>query len=258
MNNLAFRSLGSLVVAVTVIISSASANDAVPSAKELAKSLSTGIQDGSSLLRIKMETPSKTVLQLQVKSRRTNLTTEVVYQILWPKERQGEGFLLKKSGNGAASGTLLALPNNLKNLTASDIKNGIFGSDLSYADLVENFYGWADQAIIGTEEVNGVSCQILESKPGGSQSPYSKVQSWIDSKRMVPLRVDKYSGSGKLARRIITTRVAKDDNGRQIPANFSVQAGDSGAATVIEGSSSKHDVKFTDADFTPDAIGRLK
>ncbi len=256
--NLSFRSLGSILVAVTVIISNASAQDRVPSAKELATSLAAGIQDGSSLVRLKMETPSKTVLQLQVKSRRSSSTTELVYQVLWPKEHKGEGFLLKKSGNRATSGTVLVLPNTLKNLTASDLKDGIFGSDLSYEDLVENFYTWDDQSIIGTEVVDRVSCQVLESKPGGSTSSYSKVQSWIDLKRMVPLRVDKYSKSGKLARRVLTTRVAKDDNGRQIPASFSVQGPGLGAPTIIEGASSKHDVSFTNADFTPQAIGKLK
>lgn len=254
---LAPRFLVSFLTAATVIISSASAQDAVPSAKDLAKTLSAGIQNGSSLLRIKMETPSKTVVQLQIKSRRSGSNTELFYQVLWPKERKGEAFLLKKSGGGATAGTLLVLPDTLKTLSASDLKEGIFGTDLSYEDLVENFYDWSGQTIIGTEEVDRVPCQILESKPAGTPSPYSKVQSWIDVKRMVPMRVDKYGSSGKLARRILTTRVAKDDNGRQIPASFSVQGPDGGAPTTIEGSSSKQ-VTLTDADFTPDAIGKLK
>ncbi|MES2476322.1 MAG: outer membrane lipoprotein-sorting protein [Verrucomicrobiota bacterium] len=255
---LTLRSLGSALLAATALISNVSAQDAAPSAKELAKSLAAGIQDGSSVVRLKLETPSKTVLQLQIKSRRTSANTELVYQVLWPKERKGEGFLLKKPGSRATTGTLLVLPNTLKNLTASELKDGIFGSDLSYEDLVENFYAWDDQAIIGTEVVDRVPCQVLESKPGGRQSPYSKVQSWIDVKRMVPLRVDKYGSSGKLERRVLTTRVAKDDNGRQIPAGFSVQGADLGSPTVIDGSSSKHDAKLTDADFEPTAIGDLK
>ena len=59
-----FRFLGSVFVAATAILSSASAQEAVPSAKELAKTLGANIQDGSSVVRMKMETPSKTVLQL--------------------------------------------------------------------------------------------------------------------------------------------------------------------------------------------------
>jgi hypothetical protein len=257
------RSFGGLLVAAVCLMPRASAQEAAPSAKQLAATLSGGIQDGSSEVRFKMEIPPsggnpKTVLQLQVKSRRVKSTSELVYQVLWPKERKGEGFLLTKSGNSAGSGTLLTLPNTLTPLTGSKMNEGIFGSDLAYVDLVENFYAWDNQAIIGSEIVDRVPCQILESKPGGSQSPYGKVQSWIDTRRMVPLRVDKYFTSGKLARRILTTRVAKDDTGREIPASFSVQGPGQGAPTIIEGSGSKHDVNFTDADFKPDAIGKLK
>ena len=252
-----------MMVAATAMVSGVSAQEAAPSAKDLAAKLSAGIQDGSSLVRIKMEIPPaggnpKSVLQLQVKSRRNKSGSQIVYQVIWPKESKGEGILLTQSGNGPASATKLTLPNTLARISGTGMDAGIFGSSLSYLDLVENFYAWNNQSIIGTEEVDRVSCQILESKPGGSDSLYSKVQSWIDVKRMVPLRVDKYSKNGKLVRRIMTTRVAKDDNGRQIPANFSVQGADLGAPTVIEGSSSKHDVSFTDADFTPEAIGKLK
>ncbi|MEI9897843.1 MAG: outer membrane lipoprotein-sorting protein [Chthoniobacter sp.] len=79
------------------------------------------------------------------------------------------------------------------------------------------------QAIVGTETVDGVNCQILESKPGkGDRSTYGSVRSWIDAKRLVPLRIEKYSGSGQVLRRIDTTRVVTDA-GHAIPANLSVR-----------------------------------
>lgn len=262
--NTIYRSFGSVFVAATVMLSSVSAQNEAPSAKALAERLSNNLQDGNSEVRLKIEIPAvdgnpKTVLQLKVKSRRDKSATELVYQVLWPKERKGEGFLLKRSGSRAPGGTLLLPPNTLVQLTASKMKDGIFGSDLTYADLVEDFFSWSDQKILGSETVGNVPCVILESKPGsGNSSIYAKVQSWIDTKRMVPLRVDKYYGGGKLARRIETTRVAKDDSGRQIPASFSVMGPDQGPPTILEGSSSKHEVTFSDSDFTQEAIGVLK
>jgi hypothetical protein len=73
------------------------------SAKDLASKLSAPQQDGSSLVRLKMKTTSP--LQLQIKRRRTANSTEVDYQILWPKERAGEAVLLRQSGNQAVVGT---------------------------------------------------------------------------------------------------------------------------------------------------------
>jgi outer membrane lipoprotein-sorting protein len=247
-----------------LLVSSAIAQDAVPTAKDLAAQLSGNIQDGSSLVRLKMDVRQpaaggKMVLQLQAKSQRAKGSTDTVYQILWPKERKGEGFLLRKSGGRAPTGSVFTLPDSLVPLTAAKMDDGIFGSDLSYEDLVENFLAWENQAIVGAEAVDRVPCQILESKPGGAdRSGYAKVRSWIDTKRMLPLRVEKFSGTGKLMKRIDTTKVAKDDTGKSVAASFSIQRPGQDSITEIEGSNIKHDVNFTAADFTPEGLRTLK
>ena len=146
-----------------LLVSNAIAQDAVPSAKDLAAQLSNNIQDGSSLVRLKMDVRQpaaggKMVLQLQAKSQRAKGSTDLVYQILWPKERKGEGFLLRKSGGRVPTGAVFTLPDSLVTLTAAKMDDGIFGSDLSYEDLVENFFAWENQAIVGTETVDRMPC----------------------------------------------------------------------------------------------------
>src|SRR5688572_21172369 len=61
--------------------------------------------NGTSYIRVRMEGGEKGVLQLQIKSRSTNAATDLVYQVLFPKERKGEAVLLRKSGS-RLSGTL--------------------------------------------------------------------------------------------------------------------------------------------------------
>ena len=129
------------------------------SAAELAARLSSAMEDGNSNVRVRMEIKgtSKDTLQLQIKERRTKSSTDFVYQVLWPKERKGEAVLLRKSGNRPASGAMFVPPNTIRTLDAGDMKDPLFGSDLAYADVVENFFAWDQQAIVGTEEVDGVS-----------------------------------------------------------------------------------------------------
>lgn len=242
----------------------AHATEAPPalSAQDLAARLSALQQDGSSLVRLKMEVKppagaAKFSLQLQIKQRRTAKSTEVVYQVLWPKERMGEAVLLKQSAGGAASGSLFTPPNTVNALTASQMKEALLGSDLSYADVLENFFAWENQAIVGTEVVDRVNCQILESKPAKSDSSYSAVRTWVDTRRLVPLRIEKYLSSGAVARRIDTRDVAKDDTGRSVPANLTVSSPQVGSSTNLEGSKLRHDVTFTDREFTPEGIKEL-
>jgi hypothetical protein len=232
------------------------------SAKDLADRLSA-FQDGASYVRLRLvvnkpSAPVNITLQLQIKERRANHAADVLYQVLWPKERKGEAVLLHKSAGGAPSGLLSIPPNKPSALNASQMNGALFGSDLSYEDVLENFFAWDNQAIIGNEVLNRVSCLVLESKPGkGQVSIYSSVRAWIDPGRLVPLRVEKYSPAGQLARRIETTRVVADDKGRPIPADLNVRGPREDSVTELDGSRIKHDVVYADRVFTSDGLGDI-
>lgn len=223
-------------------------------ASDLAAKLGALQQNGSSVVRLKMEVQgtAKSTLQLQIKQRRTRSATEVVYQVLWPKERAGEAVLLRKMGDQSATGAIFIPPNTVRTLDSSQMKEALLGSDLTYDDVVENFFLWKQQAIVGTEVVNRVSCDILESKPGkGQHSYYASVRTWVDRRRDVPLRVEKFGSSGQLVRRIETTRVLTNDDKQAVPANLTVNGPRQGSVTELNGSSVKHGVSFTDKEFTP-------
>jgi hypothetical protein len=229
------------------------------SAGDLAARLSA-LRYGTSYVRLRLEVkqPSgatKITLQLQIKQRRTKTAADIVYQVLWPKERKGEAVLLQQVDGRPPTGSLFTPPDKLRSLDASQTNEPLFGSDLSYQDVIENFFAWENQVIVGNEVVNRVSCVILESKPGkGESSPYGSVRSWIDPGRFVPLRVEKYLPSGGLARRIETTRVATDDKGRFIPANLTVRGSRQDSVTELDGSRIKHDMGYADREFTPEGL----
>jgi hypothetical protein len=244
--------ISALVVAAAFLPSPARAQETM-NAKELAASMNAALNDGSSFIRLRMEIRggARTTLQLQLKSRRTGAGSDILYQVLYPKNRKGESVLLQKHG-GKATGKVFIPGTGVQNI--GSMKDLMFGSDLSYEDVIENFFAWDQQAIVGAEEVDHTQCQILESK-GGAGS-YSKVRSWIDTKRMVPLRVEKYAGSN-VVRRIETTRVAKNDKDRPVAASLKIQRGAQGSETEIEGSDIRQDVNYTDQDFSPEGMQSL-
>jgi len=247
---------------LTFLTFGANAADTDPaaiSARDLASGLSA-LQEGASYVRLRLEVKhptdtTKIALQLQIKQRSTRTATDLVYQVLWPKERKGEAVLLHKTEGAPPSGSLFIPPDRPRPLESSDLKEALFGSDLSYQDVIENVFAWEDQRIVGAEVLNRVSCVILESSPGkGVFSIYGHVRSWIDARRLVPLRVEKYLPSGELARRIDTTRVATDDKGRFIPADLKVRGPREDSVTDLDGSRIRHDVAYTDRDFTPEVV----
>ena len=215
----------------------------------LAASLSEGIEDGSSSARLRMVT-GDTTFQIRLKARRTAAKSEVVYQVLYPKERKGECFLLRRERGKSPEGNVFVPPATMTSLGKADLKISALGSALDYQDIIENFFRWEKQALVGKETIDRTDCVILESKPGsGDSSPYGSVKSWIDPDKLVPMRVEKYDASGKLAFRIDTQEVAKNDVGRNIPSKLVISR-TGGGVTEIDGSNISHDITFTDRDFS--------
>jgi hypothetical protein len=252
------RRVAATIFGLTLAFSSRAAEGPAPmTANDIASRLSAFRQNGASYVRLRMEVKGATVeiLQIQIKERRTESSSEVVYQVLYPKERKGESVLLRKIGKNPPSGFIFVPPNTRRPI--DDLKEPLLGSDLSYEDVVDNFFAWDQQAIVGTEEVEGVKCPILESKPGKDEhSIYGSVRSWIDVRRLVPLRVEKYASSGKLLRRIDTTRVVADA-GHQIPANLAVAGARPNSSTLLDGARIRHDVSYTDRDFTVESLEEI-
>ena len=228
------------------------------SAAELAGRLNA-VSQGSALIRAKLEVrtgDTRRVLQLQIKQRRTKGATDIAYLVLWPNEHKGEAVILHQTQN-SSKGSIIVPQQPIRAIESSQMGQGLFDSDLSYLDAVENVFAWKKQSIVGSEVISNVNCQILESKPDSSSaSTYSKVRSWIDPRRMVPLRIEKYSSSGALVRRIDVERIAPDEKHHPIPANLVVHGPRKNSVTEFNGGHIDQDVNFTDADFTPAAISQ--
>jgi hypothetical protein len=256
------------VIAVTIVFvlfsigPSHAAESATPSTTQSAGELASkmdGAGQGSASIRTKLEVRTndgaKRVLQLQIKQRRTKTTTDLVYLVLWPNEQKGKAIILHQKAGEAPTGSVIDPPNDVRALKAAKMGEGLFDSDLAYQDAVENFFAWKKQALVGSAVIDNVNCQILESKPdSASESIYGKVRSWIDPQRLVPMRIEKYSASGELVRRIDTTRVARDEKHNPIPASLTVHGPRKNTVTELNGARVDQDVTFSDADFTPSKI----
>jgi len=256
-------SLSLTLAAITLgFISLQAQESAAPafSASELASRMDASLQ-GTALIRTQLELhfPSggKRVLQLQIKQRRTKAATDLSYRVIWPNEYKDQAVVLHQENGKAPSGSVIVPHQPVRTLGAAQMNEGLFESDLAYEDAVENVYAWKEQTLAGTEVINNVNCQILESKPGSSaNSIYGKVRSWIDPRRFVPLRIEKYSASGELLRRIDITRVARDEKHNPIPAGLTVRSPGKNTMTEFNGARIDQDVNLTDDDFTPTGVTR--
>lgn len=215
-------------------------------AGQLAAKMAALVEDGDATARVRMKNSNGQVLQVQIKSRRAGGNAQAVYEILWPQERKGEKVVLRQSKGSWPQGEKISSGGQRFSIGRGDWTDGIFGTDLSHADAIENFFLWPKQELAGKESLGRTECVILESRPAGS-SPHGRVRSWIDTGKWTVMRVEKYNAAGELLRAIATTQVAKDDKDRNIPAGMTVTSSQ-GTSTEIDGSNIRHDVKLTEAD----------
>lgn len=199
----------------------------------------------------------KTVMQIQIKRRNlSNGASDQLYQVIYPKERLGESLLLHITGS-SFTGISFKPGGAPHKLTGADRRTGVFGTDLTIDDALADFFDWKHHVIIGHENAGPVPCAVIESKPDRAGSGPSKTVSWIDEKRYVPMRVQVFEGGDKPVRTVDTESVMRTSSGYYMPTKLTITSSATGAQTTVDGSSSKADVPYTDADFTEQAAQKV-
>ncbi len=98
------------------------------------------------------------------------------------------------------------------------LRQSVMGSDLSYEDMMddsklrENYHA----AVIGTEDIDGNLCWILELTAKTNDSAYQLRKLWVDKQKYIPLRQELFAKSGKLLKKLDMSDVVNLD-GRWFP-----------------------------------------
>ncbi|MCB1208911.1 MAG: outer membrane lipoprotein-sorting protein [Verrucomicrobiales bacterium] len=229
------------------------------SAEQYIAAVRAGAPEGGVYARLRMEHSvgggKASVLQVQVKRRPgTDGGTDQLYQLLYPKERKGEGLLIHINGR-QFSGATYAPGLGVENLKSSSAGDALFGTALTIEDLRATFLNWPSQTIIGQEKIGSVPCTIVESKPDASGKGAICARSWIDSTRLVTMRLQFFiGGTDKIVKDVETHKVSRGKSGRYLPVSFTVTNHETGASTKVEGVRSDSGLSYTDADFSPKAL----
>ena len=229
-------------------------------AKELAASMMPKPSTGF-FMKMKMdlagEGKAKTTLQIQVKGRRIDQTTDLLYQIQFPKDRQGEGLLIRWKGGKFVHGHTFKPGGAPEPLSAKDLFQPLFGSALTYHDTDFGFWGWGKHADKGSANVMDADCRVIDSEPlEKNPSGYHRIRSYIDKEKLAPLVIEKFTDKG-LAVTIRTDDLAKSDDGRFIARQYSATRASDGTTTTVTGT--KLEAKeYPDSQFTREAMMEVK
>ncbi len=83
------------------------------------------------------------------------------------------------------------------------LRQSVMGSDLSYEDITDN-KGLLDiytAEVSGSEMFNESDCFVIELKAKTDGVTYNRRKVWVDKKRFLPVREERFAKSGKLLKR---------------------------------------------------------
>jgi outer membrane lipoprotein-sorting protein len=90
----------------------------------------------------------------------------------------------------------------VRRLVASNKKDSFAGSDFSYGDVIGHQPADWKHQLVGSEDVGGEPCFVIESVPGSNavreSSGYSKRKSWISKARFVLVKLQAWDTEGQL------------------------------------------------------------
>lgn len=246
----------SLICLVTLLclLTPALSQDSGPSGAQLVATMKAAKPGkGGLLIRVRMEQRTGDAKSTRlVNIKRRNLASggsEQLYQVTFPKDRQGEALLLRTSPQGF-TGTMFLPGVAPRKLTNVDRHLNLFGTDMTLEDALADFLDWPTHTIVAHEKLHGVPCAVVESKPASGKR---KVKTWVEEKRYVAQRVQIFEGDDQPVRVVETNKVMRSESGYYFPASFTIQTPGKGTETLVEGTSA-NEKEFTDADFTEAAV----
>jgi len=134
-------------------------------------------------------------------------------RVMEPSTLAGAAYLVREAGSYAEEGLYVWLPSvrRVRRVSGEFADGALLGTDFSYNDFKQlqgAFGGLAAAKQALPETVDGRPVWLLAFKPEpGVKTTYSEVQSWIDQKTCVPLKMTYFSG-GKLRKQLTVPTAA--------------------------------------------------
>lgn len=217
---------------------------------------STGTRARARLSIEAKEGPTRS-LQVLIKGRREGATNETLVVVMWPREQKGQAWMIRRTDAGEISGFRFAPPNEVRPVSAADLDEPLFGSDLCVDDFAESFWEWPDQRITGEEKVGNLACWVVESRTTDPSIRHPRIRSWLAKERPVAMRVEKSDREGTLRKRLTAARVVRRDDDGWSVGEWTVETVEAGSRTTVSGSRSDRDLTLPASDFTVEGVRQL-
>ncbi len=127
----------------------------------------------------------------------------------------------------------------------------ILGSQLTVEDLMEDYFTWPRQVVVGEELLGGKMCYVVRSEPDAQPpSTYSTVTSWVDETTLIAMRILKHSPGVGPQKEILRSGVRRS-GGRWVASIIELRIPGSPGSTRIVFTAGSENARIADSEVDP-------
>lgn len=166
-----------------------------------------------------------------------------------PSDVKGMTFMVWKY-RGGDDDRWIFIPslNMVRRIAANDKRSSFVGSDFTYEDVSGRDVGDENHTLLRTEDLNGRTSFVLESRPVGSAA-YARRVSWIDAERWLPLKEEYFDSRDQKVREFTADEV-EEIGGYWTITKRSMRNLQTGHRTEVTFSSIEYNVGLEESLFT--------
>jgi len=175
------------------------------------------------------------VRRLQVTRKQSVRPGKSLVRFLEPQTVRNTAVLILEN-EGAYDDFFVYLPalRRARRIAGSQRGDSFFGTDLTYEDVEPKYASDWDATLVGTDEVAGLACHVLDLRPrAGFESVYERMVSCIEPNRATILRTDFHRAGVAFKRLTIDPEHVRDVRGRQIPFRMTLATPRQRSETVV-------------------------
>lgn len=189
---------------------------------------------------------------------------KLVLRISAPADLRGSAFLMiERADRSPDLFSYLPELDKVRRISARGAGGSLFGSDFSYEDVqrIQNLASAASSRLLGEEQRDARPAWKLEWVPApGDESAYTRILSWIDRERCVPVAAEFYDAGGEGPAKVLSLppdQVVREGRG-WVAMETRLESRREQTRSTLSVKQVELDVELGEKHFTEAALGRRR
>ncbi|WNO07513.1 outer membrane lipoprotein-sorting protein [Teredinibacter sp. KSP-S5-2] len=146
----------------------------------------------------------------------------------------------------------------VKRISSSNKAGAFMNSEFAFEDIASQEIEKYTYKYLVDEKVDGIDCFVLESDPVDPKSGYSKIKTWMDKERYVPIKIEFFDRGGNHKKTLTYSEYNQYLEKYWRAHKWEMENHQTGKSTELQMVNWQFKTGLTDKDFNKNSLSRVK